>query len=267
MRLLIAYTLWTSALCAAFERVPLSFSQTACGLSNFMPTSSPITFFSHPANLARSQSKSVAMFFEAPFQITKLHNFGAGFTMPLKFGRFGVGFHALGNNVYRESTVTIGAGKKFGDYFEAGLVINGNELSIKNYGSTRTVSLSASLNYSLSETIQWSLLYQNFNGPKLGKTDELLPQVIAMGFVFSPTSTIQSVIELERDLEFETRYKFGVLWQLFKSLTLATGFINHPAQMTTGISFKIKGQRISYAFSTHPELAFSQLLTIQFSLP
>ena len=273
MRIFTIYLIMFSTLYAAFERIPQSPQQTGSGFTRFNPEASAIDFLSHPASLSRIQKHSLAVLYTFPFQIKSLSHTGLSFVFPVRSRQMGVAFFSLGKELYRETTFSLAIGTSMGEHMALGLVMNGHELSIKNYGSERTVGISASSSYRFTETIQFSLLYRNLNSPKLGVSRESLPQVVSTVLGYSPTPSLATAIELERDLEFESRYKFGLRWIPNNALMLLTGFISQPGQVTAGIVFRVKGLfstspgQISYAIATHPELANSHSFALHFTLP
>ena len=262
-----------SSLFAAFERIPQSPMQVGSGYTRLSTGPSAVDFLTQPASLVHVQGFGSTLFYGSPFRLGQLNQVSASVVFPSGFANFGVAVSSFGNTLYRETTFSLASGRRMGRNMDIGILVSGHELSIQNYGSDRTVGVTGSVNYHLSESLEWSLIYGNLNSPRLGEAGELLPQVVAMGFGFSPIPDLTATVEVERDLEFESRYKFGIRWRPLQSLGLATGFISRPAQITAGVSFQLKRQplgpygRISYAFATHPELDISQVFALYLSLP
>lgn len=257
-----------SLLWAAFERVPQGPLNVGSGFTTPVVGLSELDFLTHPASLARIEHTGFSVLYSSPFQLTALDQYTLSIALPSRLTNWGIAFSSLGKGIYRETTVSVGTGRTVGQHMEMGVLVNAHELSIKNYGTSRTVGISLSVTYGLTETIRWSLLYRNLNSPKLGQSREFLPQVVVTAFDFSPTPSLITAVELERDLEFRTRYKFGVRWQPLDVVAVATGFASHPGQVTGGVSFEVEpwGQ-ISYGIATHPELAISQVFAIRLTLP
>ncbi|MFQ6616469.1 MAG: hypothetical protein ACE5HZ_06840 [Fidelibacterota bacterium] len=257
---------------AAFERVPQSPLATGSAYSYFLGERSLIDFLSHPADLARTGRVGFSVFHSSSFGVAALGQYGFTLTAPMKGGTLGTGFATLGQTRYRETALSVGAGRRIGAGLDAGVLLNIFELYIANYQTDRTVAATVSVSYALGERVRWSLLFRNLNGPHLGRSRELLPQIVSTGVTVSPTARVTSALELEKDLEFENRYKFGLLWQPLSLFTVTTGFITHPAQATAAVSveFPLLNPpylgRVSYGLATHPELAISQVLSLQFVL-
>jgi len=273
MTKIIFSLLLSSFLFAAFERIPQSPMQIGSGFTHFNTEPSAQDFLSHPATLTHIQKIGFAVFYIFPFQIRSLSHYGISVVFPVKSTHLGAAFSSFGKELYRETTLSLALGTSIGEYMSAGIVMNGHELSIRNYGSERTVGVTASVSYRLAKTVFWSLLYRNLNSPKLGVSEESLPQVVSTVLGFSPIASVTTSLELERDLEFESRYKFGIRWRPVEDLRISTGFVSHPSQVTAGIAFLLKDfsfvslGRISYALATHPELANSHSFALHFTLP
>lgn len=247
--------------------------QIGTGLTHSSTTPSDMDFLTHPASLAQTKQIGSSAVFSLPFQTLALGHYGLSVTFPARGAGLGIAFSSLGKQLYRETTVSVGAGKTIGKHMSVGFVMNGHEISIQNYGASRTVGVAASVSYDLMENLRWSLLYRNLNSPELGRSREPLPQVVTTLLDFSPLRTLSTVMELQRDLEFHSRYKFGIRWQALEPVTIATGFASHPGQFTAGILFKIRhpasglSGQIGYAVATHPELPISQVFAFQLRLP
>lgn len=257
---------------AAFERIPQSPLATGSAFSFFLPTGSSTDFLSHPAGLSHLHGIALSAFNSSPFQMAALNQNGITLAVPLNSSVLGAGFATLGRTQYQETVVTVGAGRETGTDLDAGILLSFVELYIANYGTDRTFAMTVSASYALAEGAQWSLLYRNLNRPRVGRSREILPQVISTGLTFSPLASVTSTFELENDLAFKNRYKFGLRWQPLSHITSATGFATHPAQFTAGIALQFTRLnpsyevRISYGLATHPELAISQVVSLQLGL-
>ncbi|MEE9166442.1 MAG: hypothetical protein V3U24_03135 [Candidatus Neomarinimicrobiota bacterium] len=273
MRILAIASLSLSFVFSAFETLPQSPLQVGSGFTHFAEDSWEVNFLSHPASLAHLRRTGGTFLYTSRFQLTPLNQYSLAAAFPAGPANLALAFTSFGKGVYRETTFSLATGYTIGQKMETGLTINGHELSIRDYGSSRTMGITASVSYYLAETVRWSLLYRNLNSPKLGRSKESLPQVLVTVFDFSPVPSVTAAMELERDLEFRSRYKFGMRWQPMNIMTIATGFISHPGQVTAGISLRPgKGSskwfgEIGYAIATHPELAISQVFAVRFTLP
>jgi hypothetical protein len=172
----------------------------------------------------------------------------------------------MGNQLYKETTFSTSTSRKIKNVLTVGLLFNVYQLTIKNYGNTTSFGISSSLTYNINPDINWSLLYHNLNTPRIGISKEYLPQVIATGFTYSPSDHLLSMVEVEKDLQFEPRFKFGVLFKPLKQVQVSTGFINHPTQITGAFLITLFNQEVSYAFATHPHLSLSHTIGFHFIL-
>lgn len=256
----------------AFERVPQSPLATGSAFSYFLPGNGFIDFLSHPAELAHVPRAGFSVFHSSPFRLAPLDQYGFTAAAPFKGGVVGTGFVTLGQARYRETVVTAGMGRPLGPHLETGILLSFLELYIAGYHTDRTVAVAASVTYALAKGIRWSLLYRNLNAPRVGRSRELLPQIISTGITVLPAETVTSVLELEKDLDYENRYKFGLTWEPLSSLTVASGFATSPAQFTAGIAVRFLRlsspyeAHVSYGIATHPELPVSQVVSLQLAL-
>ncbi|MFQ6608802.1 MAG: hypothetical protein ACE5EE_09735 [Fidelibacterota bacterium] len=254
-------------LSAAFERSPSSPLQMGMGFSALSVEDTPLAGVNHPASISRFTSKSTDLFYTDSYQLTNLNYSGIALVYPLSFVKIGAATTSFGSPLYRETSFSIIVARAVGTYLNIGLSLNYYELTIKRYGATSTTAISTSFSYALAENLKWSLLYRNLNSPRIGTSRELLPQVVSTGFLYTPVKQIVTTFEVENDLLFTPRFKFGIGWSPLTGLRFAAGFVTHPSQATAAIQILWKGQKISYAIANHPDLPVSQMVAVQFRLP
>lgn len=263
------FTLFLSLtiLSAAFERLPSSPLQMGMGFSALSVEETPLAMVSHPASMSRLREPSADVFYSTSFRLSELDYSGAAVAAPLSFASMGASATTFGSSLYKETSFSIATAGEIGNNLSVGMSFTGHELTIKNYGSTRAIALSVSAGFQIAEDLRWSLLYRNLNSPRIGTSRELLPQVVATGILFTPTERIAAALEVEKDLLFTPRFKFGGGWSPISGFRLAAGFVSNPSQATAAIQITLKGQNISYAVATHPALPVSQMVALQFRLP
>jgi len=267
MRYLTVLLVSLSSLFAAFERIPSSPLQIGMGFSSLGSQNTPSIMVTHPASLNSIYSPAADIFYSDNYHLSELDFSGLSIAAPFSFATMGVTAATFGSSLYRETSLSLAAARDIGNDLSVGMSITSHELTIKNYGSTRALALSISADYEIASDLQWALLYRNVNSPRIGTSEELLPQVITSGIIFSPSEHLTAVLEVEKDLLFTPRFKYGGSWSPIPELRLAAGFVTNPSQVTSAIQITMKGQKISYAVSTHPALPISQMVALHFQLP
>ncbi len=249
----------------AFDRQPLLPLQIAGG-TVFQSLGTTGNFFSDPASLLKVGGVA-SVITSKPFRIVSLSDRSFMVSYPSAYGNLGFSAQTSGLSIYRETTVAVAAARKFGESLNAGLRLSVHQIDIKNYGAQTVLSLSGSLFYPLSETVSWSLLGFNLNGPRLGQSQEPLPQILATGYKYSPAGPLKALIEIEKDLAHRPRQKFGVVWETTSWLSLATGYANNPDQASFGFSLQLSRITIDYAIASHLHLPETHTLAVHFRLP
>lgn len=245
----------------AFERVPFLPLQVAAG-SVFQTVGGSPNMFTDPSSLLRVGGVQSSMITSTPFGIAQLADRTWTIASSHRLAHAGLSAQIFGLALYRETTVAVAAARKIGRHLEVGLRLSAHQIDIKNYGAHRTVTVSGSMTYPLSETARWSLHGLNLNAPRLGRSEEPLPQIMAMGFQYAPAGPLQALVEIEKDLSHRERTKFGLIWEATPWLTLASGFSTNPAQMSAGLSLKLFRLAIDYAIATHPHLPETHTLAL-----
>ncbi len=248
---------------AAFVRIPLTPLQAAAGsmLQSVYPAHD---FISDPASLMDAD-KNVMVPVLSPFGLSTLQERSLQFAYPSSWGRFGLSVHLFGLSLYRESTVTGAGAVRFGGKLDVGIRLSVHQLTIRNYGSQKSFALSGSLAYPITKELRWSLIGMNLNAPRIGKSKELLPQIVSTGFHFKPAEPLEGLFELEKDLAYASRQKFGVIWTPVPRLSFAAGFATQPAQISAGFSIRLSRSSVDYAIASHPHLPETHSLALRLS--
>ena len=267
MHYLTALLVSLGTLFAAFERMPSSPLQMGMGFSTLGSQNNPSAMVTHPASMSLLKTPSVQLFYSNSYHLSELDFSGAAVAVPLSFTVIGATSATFGSSLYRETSLSLAAAREIGNNLSVGMSVTSHELTIKNYGSTRTFALTVSADYEIAADLRWALQYRNVNSPRIGTSEELLPQVVTSGILFSPSEQLTASLEVEKDLLFTPRFKFGGGWSPIPGLRFAAGFATNPSQATAAIQITLKGQKISYAVATHPALPVSQMVALQFHLP
>ena len=109
----------------------ISLSNSDVALSN-----DAFSLFNNPAGLAQMNWREVGIYYSpAPFGLSELANGYAAYHEPTSIGSFAVGGMSYGFDLYRESKFILGYSYNFQNKFFAGVAINYQTVSIKNYGN------------------------------------------------------------------------------------------------------------------------------------
>ena len=255
---LVTFSLYVSTyLSAAFEHYPTNPAAVGSGLLNVNIYANAIGVFSDPASVTAFRKRNVAISSGKRFGLNLLRHHSTAIAQPFKKGFIAVGASFLGNKLYGETIWCLALGRKLSDKLNIGMGLMAYDLQIKNYGGASSLGVNIGWRLELNETLKWRGIWRNINGPTIGQSKDVIPQVIVSALVYNPTPKAKVVIEWEQDTLFESRLKFGGGFKLLPWVVIHTGHASSPDQTTAGVEIFYKHLNINYAVSSHSHLDLS----------
>ncbi|MCL1827730.1 MAG: hypothetical protein FWG20_06790 [Candidatus Cloacimonetes bacterium] len=89
-----------------------------------------------------------------------------------------------------------------------------------------------------------------------------LPSVFKYECAVTPFDKTAFGVSFEKEKDFDIRYAIAVKQEIYEGLHLSTGAVNHPNQLSAGLSVKIKDISVSYAVQTHEYLDYTQAVGV-----
>jgi hypothetical protein len=113
--------------------------------------------------------------------------------------------------------------------------------------------------------LAFGLSIRNVNQAKITE-EERIPTVVQAGLAYTPVEPLLLVIETEKDVDYKAVFKLGMEYKIVEKLSLRTGISTQPVQMHYGMGLNLKKFIIDYALITHPQLGFSNQLSVSYRL-
>lgn len=193
-----------------------------------------------------------------------------GFTFPIKLGSLGVMFSYFGFEPYKEIEMILSHGVKLIEFFSLGYTFKIYSLEIKDAGKTSVIGLDTGLFYSLTENINLGLQITNLNSPTIGKIKQPISKYMRFGISFLIDKTISTGINIEKNLDSQKSPQLNIGLQLtpIKYLSIRSGIT--PAEVVRysfGLGININLVSIDYAYSSHPYLQPSHMVSVNLVIP
>lgn len=249
-----------SLLWAAFEKNPGGAAVSGLGNAAVALPDNPFAIFFNPAQINHS-ANSVFFSYRNYYGIPDISRYSLAANFRLFKQPLSAAFDSYGNNLYNETTMSIGAGKQIYENISLGVTARFYSLAIKNYGSSAAFGLDLGMAYQPHPNFILAAAASNLNRPTIGRVQEELPQSFSLGFAYFPEAKLQILFELFRDVHFEQDYRAGAEYALFDNFDLRLGVIDKTDTFTLGAGFNSGTFKADYAIMVHsllgPSHAFS----------
>ncbi len=231
----------------------ISLSNSDVALSNDV-----FSIFNNPAGLSQISWREVGVFYSpAPFGLTELANGFIAYHEPTSIGSFGLGGMSYGFELYREAKITLSYSYNYSNKFFAGLTLNYHTLSIQNYGNDAVFYIDVGGLAYLTDFLRFGFVIQNVNRASFGNEKDQIPVIINTGFSFDLTDEASANFSIQKDIDLNPSFQFGIDYDIIENLSLRTGFSNEPARYSAGIGINYSVVGLDYAIYTHNDLGIT----------
>jgi len=231
----------------------ISLSNSDVALSNDV-----FSLFNNPAGLAQMNWREVGVYYSpAPFGLSELANGFVAYHEPTSIGSFAVGGMSYGFDLYRESKFSLGYSYNYTNKFFAGLTVNYQTVSIKNYGNDGALFFNLGGLAYVSNVFRLGFSVQNINRATFGQDDSQIPMIINTGFSYDAVDELTLNFAVEKDIKYKASFQFGINYDIIENLSLRTGFSNEPSKYSAGIGINYSIFSLDYAMFTHNDLGLT----------
>lgn len=254
--LLIA--LCTVLFVAAQNGVPPTGGARAAGMGYTGATFSDINaLFTNQAGLADLKNTTATAFGEQRFLLSELGSYSFGIAMPTASGTLGLSLNHFGFEGYNEQRLGLAYSRRLFDNIAIGaqaLVLN---TQIPEYGNRAAVTFELGFLVTLLPELQLGIhTYSPIRVRVVEK--EYLPSVFKAGIQYRPSDQIRLLAEVEKDIDYPARAKFGMEYQVADPFRLRVGVATQPTTVNFGLGYQIMdNMRFDIASSYHEVLGFS----------
>lgn len=218
----------------------------------------------NPAGLAGAPSASALATAEQRFLISDIRSVAAVGALPAGDGAFGLTLHYYGFEDYNEQRAGLAYARKLFDQLSLGaqfLVLN---TRIPEYGNKALFTFEMGFVSRITPELNLGAKIHNPVHLEIAEGDRL-PTVLSVGLSYQPSSGIAVNAEVEKDIEFPLRARFGLEYRVAEPLFLRVGCGTNPTLASFGAGFALEnGLAIDVASSYHQVLGFTPGVNIVF---
>jgi hypothetical protein len=205
------------------------------------------SLFNNVGGLARVDQLSTSFAYEARPALIGANRMAASITAPTKVGTVGVGIFRFGDDVYSEHLVSFGVGNQVGNT-SLGAKINYTQYRVESFGNTSAMSFDFGGITRITSQLSIGAYITNLTQSKLtGTNGERIPSKLVLGIGFRTSDKIFIATELEKDLDYQTIWKTGLEYSIYKKVFFRTGFNLNPNAAYFGLGAQKKNLKFDYA--------------------
>lgn len=205
------------------------------------------SLFNNVGGLARVDQLNVSFAYEARPALIGANRMAASISAPSKVGTLAVGIFRFGDDVYSEHLVSFGVGNQIGNT-SLGAKLNYTQYRVESFGNTTAVSFDFGGITRITSQLSIGAYITNLTESKLvGSDGERIPTKLVLGIGFRTSDKIFVATELEKDLDYQTIWKTGLEYSIYKKVFFRTGFNLNPNAAYFGLGAQKKNLKFDYA--------------------
>lgn len=226
----------------------------------------------NPAGLAGLDKPVAGIFYQRHYLSEDLSHQGLAVALPVGKGTFGLAGDRFGYELYNETRASLAYAMRFSDGLRAAVQLDylGVQLG-GNYGSTSAFTAELGVQAKLTDELWLGAHLYNPNRAKLDATtesnitlDERVPTLLRAGLGWIVSTKLTLTGEVEKDIDRDERFRFGVEYNPNKVLYLRTGVSTASVQGHFGVGFKLKQLDIDLAVAVRSQLGATPMLNLNY---
>lgn len=227
---------------------------------------------SNPAGLAGLEGPTAGIFYQRHYLSEDLAHQGLAVALPVGKGCFGIAGDRFGYDLYNETRGSLAYAMRFSDGLRAAVQMDylGVQLG-GNYGSTSTFMAELGVQAKLTDELWLGAHLFNPNRAKLDATtessitlDERVPTLLRAGLGWIVSTKLTLTGEVEKDIDRDERFRFGLEYNPNKVLFLRTGVSTGAVQGHFGVGFRVKQLDIDLAVALRSQLGATPMLNLNY---
>lgn len=232
--------------------------QIALSQSDIAQSNDVFAIFNNPSGLAQINWREFGVYYSpSPFGVEELANAYGSYTEPFSFGNISVGYMQYGFELYKENKIALSFASRVDEKFFLGATLLYQNLSIKRYGNDNAYVLNLGGLYYFEENFRLGLYLHNITRSTYGDEDDQIPFIMSTGLSYDFDENITFNGAVEKELDFDPSFRFGVEYRLIEYVSIRTGFMSEPSSYSVGVGIHYSFLNLDYAFFTHTDLGLT----------
>jgi opacity protein-like surface antigen len=221
----------------------------------------------NPAGLTKLNTLQCTLFFiPEQFGLNELKTTALAVAIPFSTESIGAEIRKFGFELYTETEFGLAYSRKFDGNISGGITVHYSRIDIARYGTTGTVFLHGGLMVQMSDQVKLGFCLRNLAATTLGSTGEKIPQQVSLGTSWYPLNNVILSVEIEKDVRFPARLKFGVEQQVLSLVAFRAGIADNPDTYSIGIGVRYSIVGFGYATYSHPDLGWTHQIEISLQM-
>ncbi len=222
--------------------------------------------WNNTAGMAHVKDRQVMAAYDLRYGMKGLQTMAIGYVHPLPIGVAGIGISRMGDELYNETTVSLGYGYAW-EKISMGGRLNYVQIGMAEAGTRQSVSLDIGMRAQLLPDLTLGVSVCNASQSAFDRlTKERMPTVMKAGLAYQASAKIMVLAEAGKDVNFPAVFTAGLEYEIVKNLRLRTGIASRPQTYAFGIGCSPKKLQLDYALRTHSVLGLSHHLSLQVTL-
>jgi hypothetical protein len=188
------------------------------------------------------------------FGLPEMRRFEAAAAIPCGPAVIPLFVSQFGSGLYREWTISGGAGVLALPSFRAGFLVHGCHLAVRGYGSAWSFALDAGVQWDPIEEVSVGAAAANVSGARIGSSEDPLPRSLTAGIDVHPLPRSRLLLDVVKESRFPAEIHLGAEYTLLDLLSLRCGLVNDPPLVTAGIGIRWQMLEADYALTVHDVL-------------
>ena len=224
------------------------------------------SLFNNPAGLTDFSDVAFLVNAEQFYLVDGINKSSIGAAIPTSSGTFGITAYNFGFSDFRQQRLGIVYARKLLGQLNIGAQINYFQTRIPEYGSNGQLSFELGLQAKLTKDILIGACLTNpYQTGDLENAET--PALFRMGMAYFVSEKITTGIELEKDIDFPIRVKFGLEYKFLGKLFLRTGFSSNPTNFHLGVGLQVNDKlMIDIGNKYDPTLGLTPSVSISYIL-
>ncbi|MCO6479563.1 MAG: hypothetical protein J5I94_23210, partial [Phaeodactylibacter sp.] len=198
------------------------------------------SIFANQAGLAYLESPAITAFGEQRFLVSEIRSAALGAGLPTPSGVFGLSLHYFGFEGYNEQRIGLAYGRRLLEKLSIGAQFLMLNTRIPEYGNKAAFTFEVGAQAELLP--QLNLGIHLFSPARVRVAEEdFLPTILRLGFSYLPSDKLSLLAEVEKDIDYPARARFGVEYQAVEPLFLRWGVATGPTQLSFGLGYALPG--------------------------
>jgi hypothetical protein len=218
------------------------------------------------AGLAGIKNWAVDVSYERRFNLEDLSMVQIAGAKKFGFGTIACMFSQFGTELYNEQQYSLAYGRQLSDRLTLGGMVSMFGFNFQNTGESGFTG-SFSIGSSLKLDRQFTVSAHVFSpvSIELSDNNQLFPR-FRTGLTYSPSEKVNLYAEVDKDLSRQQwEYKFGLSYQVIKSLMLQTGFNPNAGFYSFGMAYQVFSKcHVRGAGGIHNTLGLSPAISVSY---